>query len=165
MEREGFKWSSKVGKDFSHLKVTQTQNQLRKFWVGQVFHSKFNTKSRGITILIHKKVLFPADIISDPQGCYIIVTGSVTSCQLYWLPSTPPNWDNAEFITRLCSLFPRVNAHYLILGGDLNCVIDSKLDHSSPKNASPSKMSKAISTYMNQTGYVDPRRFFYPRTK
>ncbi len=42
-----------------------------------------------------------------------------------------PNFDNAHFAQDLLSKFPALNAHLLIFGGDLNCVIDPDLDKSS----------------------------------
>lgn len=61
----------------THLRVSD-QCRLRKSWVGHVFHSNFTTRARGTAILINKRVPFvPADIISDVQGRYIIVSGSL----------------------------------------------------------------------------------------
>ncbi len=59
----------------THLQIAD-QVRLRKPWVGQIFHSHFNSKTRGATIVIQKKVQFNASkYVSDPQGCFVIVTG------------------------------------------------------------------------------------------
>lgn len=76
-----------------------------------------------------------------------------------------PNWDSADFITNLCSSIPKLDSHFLVFGGDLNCVINPKLDHSNTRAAFLSKMANAISAYMSQTGCVDPWRFHNPGTK
>lgn len=48
-----------------HL-VTSDHMKLKKSWVGQLYHSKFNTKARGTAILIHKNVQFTLnESISD----------------------------------------------------------------------------------------------------
>lgn len=41
----------------THLRV-KDQCRLHCPWVGQVFHSNFNSKARGVAILINKKVQF-----------------------------------------------------------------------------------------------------------
>lgn len=46
--------------------------------MGQLFHSGFTHRSRGVAILIHKKVPFnPIKVIEDSQGLYVIVLGSL----------------------------------------------------------------------------------------
>uniref|UniRef100_A0AAR2LD98 Endonuclease/exonuclease/phosphatase domain-containing protein n=1 Tax=Pygocentrus nattereri TaxID=42514 RepID=A0AAR2LD98_PYGNA len=59
------------------------------------FHSNFNNKARGTAILIHKKVLFtPSQTISDPQGRYVIVSGSLFSTPVILASVYAPNWDD-----------------------------------------------------------------------
>lgn len=49
---------------------------LKRNWVGQLFHSKFNAKARGTAILINKNISFHSqEVISDPNGRYIIGVG------------------------------------------------------------------------------------------
>lgn len=55
-------------------------------------------------------------IISDPQGCYVIVSGTlyqtlVVLANIYL--------DNPNFIS-LFSKIPNLDTHHLIVGGDLN---------------------------------------------
>lgn len=66
------------------------------------------------------------------------------------------------FFNSVLFLIPNLDTHTLILGGDLNCVIDPVLDRSSSRIIPPSKMSQTLSTFMDQFGYVDPWRFTYP---
>lgn len=59
----------------THLRLCN-HTRLRKPWVGQVFHSNFNSCSRGTAIFLHKQVQFSSEqVISDPNGRYIIVVG------------------------------------------------------------------------------------------
>lgn len=41
----------------THL-PNRDQSKIHKDWVGQMFHSQFNCKSRGVAIRIHKKIFF-----------------------------------------------------------------------------------------------------------
>jgi len=52
----------------THLRV-KGQVRLRKGWVGQVFHSGFDSKSRGVAILMGKRTGFVlAKEVRDPGG-------------------------------------------------------------------------------------------------
>ena len=149
----------------THLRVPD-HSLLRKSWVGQVFHSNFSSRSRGTAIIIHKKVLFTAsEILSDPQGRYIIVVGHLFHTPVVLANVYAPNWDDSEFFKKIIALLPDLNTYRLIFGGDLNCVVDTNLDRSSPKATSVSKMSKALSNVMQHIGCVDPWRFLNPTKK
>lgn len=149
----------------THLRITD-QARLRKSWVGQVFHSNFNVKARGTAIIIHKKIQFTAsNTISDPQGRFIMVSGFLFHTPVLLVNVYAPNWDDVGFVNTVISLLPNLNSQRLIFGGDLNCVIDPALDRSSPRLLSPSKMSKALSMFMNQSGCIDPWRFLFPDKK
>lgn len=136
--------------------------KLKRPWVRQVYHSQFNTKARGTGILIHKNVQFYLNkSMLDPQGRYVIVSGSVFNVQVTLVCIYAPNWDDPTFVSRLVSDLPDMNSHRLILGGDLNSVMDLTLDRSSSKQASPSKMAYALGTFMKEMGCVDPWRFLF----
>lgn len=112
--------------------------RLRKPWIGQIFHSHFNSKARGTAILIHKNIQFCASkCISDPQGCFVIVTGHLFHTPVALVCVYAPNWDDVNFIYKMISLLPNLNSHRLIFGGDLNCVINPILDRSNPENHTP----------------------------
>lgn len=149
----------------THLR-TQDQILLRKNWVGQVFHSSFSSRARGTAILIHKKILFTAsDIISDPQGRFIIVSGRLFHSPVVLVCIYAPNWDDAEFFKKIMSLLPDLNSQRLIFGGDMNCVMQTSLDRSNPRPIPTSKMAQALSSLMTHIGCVDPWRFLNPNKK
>ena len=149
----------------THLKIAD-HNRLRKTWIGQIFHSNFNNKARGAAILIHKKILFtPSQTISDPQGRFVIVSGSLFNTPVILASVYAPNWDDASFIHKLTSLFPNLNRHSLILSGDFNTVMDPAMDRSGPRTLARSKMSLALGEFADKAGWVDPWRFFNPHKK
>ena len=149
----------------THLTV-QDQSRLKTHWVGQIFHSSFDSKTRGTAILFHKQVQFTAkDIISDPYGRFIIVSGCLFNTPVLLVNIYAPNWDDKAFIDKVISLLPDLNIYHLIFGGDVNCTMDQLLDRSSSKKKACSKMAKAISSFMSQVGCVDPWRFKFPDRK
>ncbi len=153
---KGLNGPIKRSKKFSHLKrlksdiiflqethlLNSDHLRLQKPWVGHIFHSKFNAKARGTAIIIHKKIQFsPSNVIADPQGRYIMVSGKLFHTQVLLVNVYGPNWDDKNFVIKLIAALPSFNSDYLILGGDLNCVMDPNLDRSNPKPQVPSKMA------------------------
>lgn len=63
------------------------------------------------------------------------------------------------------SKIPNLDTHYLIFGGDLNCVINNNLDKSVTKSSSSSALSRSLISLTNQIGCVDPWHFFHPSNK
>ncbi|KAI5087491.1 hypothetical protein C0J45_22890, partial [Silurus meridionalis] len=149
----------------THLRISD-QFRLRKPWVGRIFHSNFDSKARGTAILIHKNIQFTVSAsIMDPQGRYVIVSGSLYHVPVLLVNVYSPNWDDVSFINKLVSILPDLNSHCMIFGGDLNTVMDPPLDRSNPRLLSRSKMAQALSTFFDQVGAVDPWRFLFPRSK
>lgn len=95
-------------------------------WVGQVFHSKFYSKSRGAAILIHKNVPFiTSNIISDPNVRYVMVVGQLFQLHLVLVNIYAPNFDDENFFKKMLSSIPNLDSHHLILSGDYDLVMDS----------------------------------------
>lgn len=127
--------------------------------------SKFDTRARGAAILISRKVQFtPTETISDSNGCYVIVMGSLFQTPVILVSVYALNWDDVHFMKNLLSSLPNLNTHYLILGGDMNCVIDLQLN-TCTRTVLPSKLSRALSSFMDQCGCIDPWRFLHPVDK
>lgn len=140
--------------------------RLRKPWIGQVFHSNFNSRARGTAIVMHKRVNFsPSQIIADPEGRYVIVVGKLFDISVVFVYIYAPNWDNPRFFTSLFSSIPNLNSHHLILGGDFNCVMDPRLGRSNPKILEQTAMAKAVTGFMDQIGCVDPWHYLNPSKK
>ena len=149
----------------THLRI-KDHHRLHCSWVSQVYHSNFNSKARGVAILINKKVQFSStNVIADQNGRYLIVAGTLMQRKVLLVNVYAPNFDDAEFANRLLSSLPFLNTHLLIFGGDLNCVFDPSLDRSNPRNLTQSAMSKTFSDFMMQNGLVDPWRSRNPLTK
>lgn len=149
----------------THLRVCD-HTRLRKPWVGQVFHSSFNSRSRGTAILLHKRLQFSLEkCISDTNGRYIIVVGVLLQTPVIMVCVYAPNWSCPNFMTSLFSLIPCLDSHHLILGGDLNLVVNPALDLSMPKNLTPSSTARALMTLVDQIGCVDTWRFSHPTAK
>ena len=147
----------------THLKDV-AHTKLRCSWVGQTFHSSFSTKTRGVAILFRKNVPFKhTDTIVDHQGRFLIVTGELYSSPVTLLNIYGPNFDSPGFYSKILSRLP-VSAPQsnLIIGGDLNCVLDPYLDKSSQQKLKKTKTAELITSFMNNSKLVDIWRVINP---
>src|SRR4029434_9876493 len=85
--------------------------------------------------------------------------------QLCWLVFMPPTGTMLTFFKHFFSVLPDLNSHQLILSGDWNCVIHSSLDRSSVNLKPLSNSGKAINSFIDSYGVVDPWRFKNPTAK
>uniref|UniRef100_A0A3Q3ENM7 Reverse transcriptase domain-containing protein n=1 Tax=Kryptolebias marmoratus TaxID=37003 RepID=A0A3Q3ENM7_KRYMA len=149
----------------THMR-TRDQIRLKCPWVSEVFHSNFNSKARGVAILVGKSIQFSASkIISDKNGRYLIVTGTLFHVPILLVNIYAPNFDDPKFMNKLFECLPSLNNTLLVVGGDMNCVIDPNLDRYDPRNLSPSLMSRSLSDFMSKNGCIDPWRFYNPQSK
>lgn len=77
----------------THLKITH-QTKLRSDWIGHTYISPSSGKSRGVAILVHTSVPFScSNVIADPNGGYLIVSGKLHSTPVLLVNIYGPNWD------------------------------------------------------------------------
>lgn len=61
-------------------------------------HSSFSRRAGGTAIIIHEQILVTAfEIISDPQGCYIAVSGKIIHIPVVLVCIYASNWNYADF--------------------------------------------------------------------
>uniref|UniRef100_A0A3B4XCE1 exodeoxyribonuclease III n=1 Tax=Seriola lalandi dorsalis TaxID=1841481 RepID=A0A3B4XCE1_SERLL len=115
----------------THLTEGESQKLTAK-WINQAYHSVYNSKKRGTSILISKNIPFShISTLADPEGCYTIVTGSIgkdtmTLANIYALSKFPNS----------C----------VILGGDFNITLDSHMDRSSSTSTNKSNRKRLQGT-------------------
>lgn len=81
----------------THIKHTEAL-KLKCSWIGQIFQSAFSAKARGVAILIRKNIPFQhISTKTDPNGCFIIVTGTILTVHVTLLNLYVPNFDNPDF--------------------------------------------------------------------
>lgn len=139
------------------------QSKIHKEWVGQMFHSQFNCKGRGVAILIHRKIPFiVSDTILDPNGRYVMVVGELSQLRLVLVNIYGPNFDDENFYKKMLSSIPNLDSYHLVMSGDYNLVMDSVWDRSSHSLLRPSKSVQTIQSFVEAHKLVDPWRFKYP---
>lgn len=145
--------------DLEHIK-------LRRGWVGQVFYSSFNSHSRGVAILIHKKLPFTLEeVIKDEGGRYVIISGSLFGEQILIGSIYGPNTFEPSFFSRLLGAASPRLAPFTVFGGDFNCVQDASVDQSPSKSAFISKKTARLKELSTDLGLFDVWRIMNPTTK
>lgn len=150
----------------THLRIPDNA-RLRCGWVGQLFHSTFQGKARGVAILINKNIPFaPSTIIADSNGRYVIVTGKLYHLNVVLANVYAPNFDDPNFFSRLFGQLPCLDSHLLIMGGDFNVCLNPGLDRSSVRPGyTESKSASYIQSFLSDFGILDLWRFLHPQDR
>lgn len=150
----------------THLKNPDNA-RLKCGWVGQLFHSTFQGKARGVAILVNKCVSFtPSLITADPKGRYVIVTGKLCHLNVILANIYAPNCDDPQFFSRFINRLPCLNSHLLIMGGDFNFCLDPGMDRSSVRPGyATSKSVSCIQSFLSTYGISDIWRFLHPKDR
>lgn len=142
----------------THLRSSEVL-RIKRPWVGHVFHSKFSERARGAAILIRRNVPFElSHSIEDPNGRFVIVSGGLCGLPVVMACVYAPTWDDDKFMSKFFSSLPKVDDHYLIIGGDFNLIQDPALDRSSSNTQVLSKSAKVLDMHKSSLGLFDPWR-------
>lgn len=145
----------------SHLSDNE-HKKLKREWVGQVFASSFNTKSRGTAILINKNIPFVVTkTTSDPMGRFVFVEGQMYSECWSLLNIYAPNFDDPAFIQNIFLHIAQATG-IILVGGDFNFCLDTVLDRSSNNPFSLTKAAKTTISFMKDYNLTDAWRGLHP---
>lgn len=139
----------------THLNATEP-NKLRQKWVRQVFSSPGFKGSRGVSILISKKLPFKfSSMHHDYEGRYVFISGYLQNEKLTLVNLYAPNTQQALFFASLCPVVSQFMEGPLIIGGDFNSVCDPTLDRSSSHLPSDKQISAAFKEFQTQLAVTD----------
>uniref|UniRef100_A0A3P9HST3 exodeoxyribonuclease III n=1 Tax=Oryzias latipes TaxID=8090 RepID=A0A3P9HST3_ORYLA len=132
-----------------------------------MYSASFNSKQRGVAVLINKNVTFThKDTVTDPEGRFVIINISIQNKDFCIASIYGPNADDSSFFHRF---FTSLSAHSdstIIIGGDVNLVLDPELDRlSTAANQRTWQSASILKQYMNDLGLCDAWRSCHPNTK
>ena len=150
----------------THLSETE-HLKLKREWVDQVYSASYGRKKkRGVAILFNKSVYYNNEkIFQDDEGRYVMVIGTIGGIKITILNVYAPNEDCPYFIKKVATLLADKSEGIILVGGDLNCTLDSKLDRLPAIRKSQSKMSKGLLDMMKELGLVDVWRQLHPNER
>uniref|UniRef100_A0A8C6K9K2 exodeoxyribonuclease III n=1 Tax=Nothobranchius furzeri TaxID=105023 RepID=A0A8C6K9K2_NOTFU len=145
--------------DSEHLK-------LKRDWVGQISSSSFDSKSRGVALLIHKNLPFTLNaIVRDTDGRFILITGLLYGEQILLGSVYAPNTFDRSFYSNFLAKTSSVCPNHVIIGEDFNCGLNPETDYNPPKSQPPSKMAKATMDFCSDLGLFDAWKVCNPHVK
>lgn len=156
----------KIGADICFLQETHiTISELGNLKFKQfhnVLSSTYNSKQRGVSILINKKNSFTLNSsITDPEGRFVIITVSINHTTYTLANIYGPNNDDPSFYHTFFSSICDTNN--IIIAGDFNTVINPQMDRSnSPVSSRTWHSTEIIKQYMNHYGLADSWRINNP---
>ena len=157
--------------DISLLQETHlsklNSNKLKTSQFTHLFTAHYNSKQRGVCILINKRISFIHNTtIADPEGRFIIINISINNNPVTIGNVYGPNIDDPSFFYNFFSSISNISNCPVIIGGDFNTIIDSSLDRSSNLNNKRNWQStETIKQFMSDFGLGDSWRLQHPTTR
>lgn len=134
--------------------------KLKRDWVGHTNFSSHLQNKRGTAILIKKNLPFILEHEEkDPEGRFILITGSILHQHINILNVYAPNQDSPHFISQIILMFNHYCKDLGFLAGDFNCIMNATLDKSSPANPGSLNILHSLSA---GTGLIDVWRQINP---
>lgn len=153
--------------DVAYIQETHFENEnealkLKRDWVGKVFHNSVSSKSRGVAILINKRLNFVLlQEFKDENGRYLCLQALINGVQVVLCNIYAPNRDEPNFIHKVNKMLGSLQGHVL-LGGDFNNVSDEYIDRSANNVSSITKTGLALNSLKEDVGLVDIWRLVHP---
>ena len=144
-----------------HFKAGQIE-YLKRQWVGEAFEAVFTSRSRGVGILINKRI--PFKLISqhkDIHGRYLIV-----KCEMFGERYTlinvynPPNSD-MSFLSKIQTILDNTPTGVIIMGSDLNNIFSSNDSSTKTRKINP---PKKLVKFLLDNELQDVWRILHPNT-
>uniref|UniRef100_A0AAX7VU45 exodeoxyribonuclease III n=1 Tax=Astatotilapia calliptera TaxID=8154 RepID=A0AAX7VU45_ASTCA len=150
----------------THRPVT-CLNELKTPEFPNVFAACYNSRQRGVAILIHKNVNFTVlDTVIDPEGRFLIIKLSILNKKLCIVSIYGPNVDEPSFFHGFFSALSEHLECTLILGGDLNLGLNEEMDRLNTTGTQRNWQStNIIKQYMSDFGLRDAWRSLHPNSK
>ena len=150
----------------SHNCEEMTQNWETQFG-GKIINSLGNTSVRGVAILITKHILKRIEIINierDNDGRFLLITLKFEE-QTYAIANLyGHNKDTSTFFKEVEQAITNVTADHIIIGGDLNLVLDSDKD-SQNRGESHVKSREVLTNTIDKLNLNDIWRIMNPEIR
>ncbi len=150
----------------THRPATAT-DQFKTTEFPNVFSACYNSRQRGVAILIHKNVNFTVlNTVIDPEGRFLIIKLSIFDKKLCIVSIYGPNVDDPSFFH---GFFTALSEHLdcaLVIGGDLNFGLNKEMDRLSTAGTQRNwESTNIVKQYMSDYGLCDAWRSFHPNRR
>ena len=161
--KEIFVYCYKKRFDIVLLQETHSIKDDNNFWRsefgGEAIFSNGESNARGVAILFQKRLNAEIKKVStDKSGRYIIVDCVINGKIMTIINVYAPNIDDSEFFRKLFSGISMHDCTNIVIVGDLNLVLNEKIDAINRKNNNV-KAKGTLSSFMEEMMLVDIWRF------
>ena len=147
------------------------ENTVKSEWGGKCYFSSFSSQARGCAIFFKKD--FAAEVIEDsiyrdPSGNFLCLNFKYEDFTITISCIYGPNEDDPDFYKNVVidqTEKLESSSDFSILAGDWNLVMDQALDTFGYRNEHNQNAKKVLSEGMENLGWVDVFREFYPSKK
>lgn len=130
--------------------------KLKQRWVGQIFFSPGTNASKGVCILISKKISFiVSDVCKDKEGRWVMVSGELQNSRITLMNLYAPNTAQASFLSSVNVVLSQFKNTPLLVGGDFNLVNSALMDRSSTSLPTDKSLSSAFKELLETQSVSD----------
>lgn len=124
------------------------------------------SKSKGVSILLHRNCKFELEEqIRDSEGRFLFLKGKLANKKVTLVNVYAPNQSQLAFLTRTLNKLRDFAVGMIIMGGDLNCVLNPLIDASNGKSALPQTTIRSVQKKLDAMHLVDSWRLTHPSEK
>lgn len=152
--------------DIVFLQETHSTTCCEKLWStewgSKIWFDHGDSRSRGSVILFSKNLdITIHNVIRSDQGRYIILYATLQGFKTLIVNVYAPNKDSPAFFETLFTDVNRFSPDFLLMAGDINLALDTRLDRSG-KSINNDRSAKLINQYIEEHEVVDIWRTMHP---
>ncbi len=150
----------------THRPATAT-DQLKTTEFPNVFTACYNSRQRGVAIVIHKNVNFTVlNTVIDPEGRFLIIKLSIFDKKLCIVSIYGPNVDDPSFFHGFFTALSEQLDCALVIGGDLNFGLNKEMDRLSTAGTQRNwESTNIVKQYMSDYGLCDAWRSLHTNSR
>uniref|UniRef100_A0A3B3I0S9 exodeoxyribonuclease III n=1 Tax=Oryzias latipes TaxID=8090 RepID=A0A3B3I0S9_ORYLA len=132
-----------------------------------MYSSSYNSKQRGVAVLFNKNITVTHnDTVTDPEGRFVIINICIQYKDYCIASIYGPNVDDSSFFHRFFTSLSVHSDSTIIIGGDVNLILDPELDRlNTAAHQRTWRSASILKQYMNDLGLCDAWRSCHPSTK
>ena len=155
--------------DIYLLQETHSTKEVERLWSNEWgslgYFSHGSNDSRGVAVFVDKKIRSKVRVIErDMEGRYLIIKMQVEEFSVNLANVYGPNNDNPKFFDKVFEKIQQLEGTFTIIGGDLNVIMDPKLDRHCEKIYHKNS-HQTINNFMTTQNLDDIWRIKHPGNK
>ena len=149
----------------THLSKEE-HKKLERLANARVYSASFHSARRGVAILIKNSIpLHCEKTIVDKEGRYVLVKGRIDHAEITLLNIHRPPEQGTDLISKIIDMIILEAKGTLVMGGDLNLVMNTELDCQHNVKHKAEKTSQILKRAECEIGLIDVWRKLNPNKK